>query len=214
MITLDILSDPVCPWCLIGATRLMRALESRPGHLFALAWHPFMLNPDMPPGGMDRRAYLEAKFGGREGAVRAYLPVQEAAAEDGLDLRLDAVRRMPSSLDAHRLIHWAGLEGRQTPVALALMDAFFRRGADIGAHDVLVDVAGRAGMDRAVTARLLAGDADSEDVRARDRHARERGVTGVPTFVIAERSVIVGAQPVKTWQGIIDEIAALPGPGA
>ncbi|HHC29644.1 MAG TPA: DsbA family oxidoreductase, partial [Rhodobacterales bacterium] len=105
MVKLVIFSDPICPWCYIGKSRLGRALESRPDHPFEIEWHPFMLNPDMPPGGMERRAYLEAKFGGKEGAVQAYLPVIDAAEKSGLTLNLDAIARTPSTLDAHRLIH-------------------------------------------------------------------------------------------------------------
>ena len=208
MVTLDILSDPICPWCRIGLAHLVRALEARPDHGLALAWHPFQLNPDMPVGGMGRRAYLEAKFGGRDGAVRAYAPVVAAAESAGLALNLDRIARTPNTLDAHRLIHWAGLEGRQTPVATALFDAYFVAGRDIGDHGVLADVAADEGIDRGLVERLLASDADAEAVRARDAHARARGVTGVPTFVVADRSVVAGAQPPELWERVIDEIAA------
>ena len=208
MITLDIISDPICPWCYIGQAQLSRALEAAPRHPFAVAWHPFMLNPDMPPEGMDRRAYLEAKFGGREAAASVYARIDEAARAAGLDLDLGAIERTPSTLDAHRLIHWAGLEGRQTPVVTRLFAAYFREGRDIGDHATLVALAGDAGMDPAVVERLLATDADVEDVRARDAHARERGVTGVPTFVVAQRHVVAGAQPPELWARVIDDLEA------
>jgi predicted DsbA family dithiol-disulfide isomerase len=208
MISLDILSDPICPWCYIGWSNLARALEARPDHPFAIAWHPFQLNPDMPAGGMDRRAYLEAKFGGKDRAVQAYLPVLDHAEKAGLSLNLDAIPRTPNTLDAHRLIHWAGIEGRQTPVVLALFRAYFIDGRDIGDAETLADIGGAAGLDRAMIATLLAGDADAEDIRARDAHARARGVTGVPTFVIANQHVLTGAQPTETWLSVIDEIAA------
>jgi len=137
MITLDIFSDPICPWCHIGKARLDRALEARPDHPFRVEWHPFQLNPDMPAGGMDRAAYLEAKFGGRDGAVRAYAPVVAAAEEAGLALNLAAIARTPNTLDAHRLIHWAGIEGRQPPTVAALFQAYFEQSRDIGAPAVL-----------------------------------------------------------------------------
>ena len=208
MIKLDILSDPICPWCYIGRAHLLRAMETRPDHGLRIEWHPFQLNPAMPPEGMDRRAYLEAKFGGRAGAVEAYRPVVEAAEAAGLTLALDRIERTPSTLDAHRLIHWAGLEGRQSAVVATLFGAYFTDGRDIGAHDVLLDVAEGAGLDRAVIERLLTSDADADDVRGRDAHARARGVSGVPTFVVAERSVVVGAQPPELWASVIDELAA------
>ena len=207
MIKLDILSDPICPWCYIGWTNLARALEARPDHPFAIEWHPFQLNPDMPAGGMDRRTYMEAKFGGKDRAVQAYLPVIQHAERAGLALNLDAIPRTPNTLDAHRLIHWAGIEGRQTPVVLALFRAYFQDGRDIGDTETLAEIAGSAGLDRAMIATLLEGDADADDISARDAHARSRGVTGVPTFVIANQHVLTGAQPTDTWLAIIDDIA-------
>ncbi|WGH79358.1 DsbA family oxidoreductase [Jannaschia ovalis] len=208
MVKLDILSDPICPWCHIGRANLFRALEARPDHGLALEWHPFQLNPDMPPEGMDRREYLEAKFGGQAGAVRAYAPVVEAAEAAGLQIDFGAIARTPNTLDAHRLIHWAGLEGRQTPVATALFQAYFEKGRDIGDRAVLTEIGAERGMDAAMLERLFATDADADDIRARDAHARERGVTGVPTFVLAGQHVLRGAQPPELWMQVIDEIAA------
>ena len=207
MITLDIFADPVCPWCLIGKARLDRALEARPNHPFAIAWQPFQLNPTMPPEGMDRAAYLEAKFG-REGAVRAYVPVLEAAQESGLEIDLAGVRRMPNSRDAHRLIHWAGLEGRQSAMIATLMRAFWREGRDIGVPQVLADLAAEVGLERDMIARLLASDADCDTIATREEHARARGVRAVPTFIIANTHVIEGAQPTDLWLRVIDELAA------
>jgi predicted DsbA family dithiol-disulfide isomerase len=206
MIKLDILSDPICPWCMIGKARLDRALEQRPDHPFEIEWHPFQLNPDMPREGMDRRAYLEAKFGGREAAAEAYARIDAAARESGLEIDWGAIPRTPNTLDAHRLIHWAGLERRQTPVVAALFRAYFKEARDIGDRDTLADIADSAGLDAAMIRRLLATDADEEDIRARDAHARERGVTGVPTFIIANRNVVPGAQPAELWLQLIDEI--------
>lgn len=207
MITLDIFADPVCPWCLIGKARLDRALEARPGHPFAIRWQPFQLNPTMPATGMSRPAYLEAKFG-REGAARAYLEVLEAAKDAGVSLDLAAIQTMPNTFDAHRLLHWAELEGRQTPVMAALLRAYWREGRDIGAINVLTEIAAEAGMDRALVARLLEGAADVEEIRAREAHARERGVRAVPTFILDNRYVLAGAQPTETWLQVIDELAA------
>ncbi len=208
-VKLDILSDPICPWCYIGKARLDRALEARPDHPFVIAWHPFQLNPDMPAGGMDRRAYLEAKFGGQAGAVRAYLPVAEHARAAGLTINFEAMARTPNTLDAHRLIHWAGIEGRQTAMVSALFRAYFTEGRDIGDVETLADLADEAGLDAALIHRLLATDADRDDIIARDAAAREMGVTAVPTFVVAGQHAVPGAQPTETWLSVIDEIASL-----
>ena len=111
MVKLDIISDPICPWCYIGKTLLDQALAQRPDHPFEIEWHPFQLNPDMPAEGMDRRDYLETKFGGKDGAIRAYAPVLERAEAAGLTIDFAAIKRTPNTLDAHRLLHWAGIEG-------------------------------------------------------------------------------------------------------
>ena len=209
MIKLDILSDPICPWCYIGKAYLDRALEAAGDHPFAIEWHPFQLNPDLPAGGMDRRSYLEAKFGGKEGAVRAYAPVVENAEKAGLKINFEGIARTPNTLDAHRLIHWAGIEQRQTPVVSALFKAYFVDGRDIGDKAVLAEIAGECGLDAAMMATLLEGEADADDIRARDAHARERGVTGVPTFVIANQHVLTGAQPPELWGKVIEDIRGL-----
>ncbi|WP_306004972.1 DsbA family oxidoreductase [Aquicoccus porphyridii] len=208
MVKLDIISDPICPWCYIGKTLLDRALESRPDHPFTVEWHPYQLNPDMPPEGMDRRTYLESKFGGKDAAFEAYKPVAERAQEAGLDIAFDKIARTPNTLDAHRLIHWAGIEGRQTPVVSALFRAYFQDGRDIGAHDVLGDIADSAGLDAAVILKLLQSDADRDDIRARDAQSRKMGVTAVPTFIVAGQHAVPGAQPVELWQKVIDDIDA------
>ncbi len=208
MVKLDILSDPICPWCYIGKTNLDRALEQVGDHPFEIEWHPFQLNPEMPAGGMDRREYLEHKFGGREGALKAYAPVVEAAEAAGLELDFAGIQRTPNTLNAHRLIHWAGYEGRQTPVVSALFRAYFKEARDIGDLDVLADIADGAGLDAAMMRKLLQGDADADDIRARDAWARERGVTGVPTFIVGQRHAVPGAQPADLWVKVIKELAA------
>lgn len=211
MIRLDIFSDPVCPWCFIGKAHLDRALESRPGHPFRIEWHPFQLNPDMPREGMGRRAYLEAKFGGKDKVDQMHARLQAAADQAGVEMDMERMDRMANTLDAHRMIHWAGLEGRQAAMVSALFRAYFRDGRDIGQPDVLADLAADVGMDRALAARLLATDADRDDIAARDADARAKGVNAVPTFLIDRRYVMSGAQPVAQWQQIIDEIAEQTG---
>lgn len=211
MVKLDILSDPICPWCYIGKANLDRALEAHPDHPFRIEWHPFQLNPEMPADGMDRGEYLEHKFGGRDGAVSAYAPVVEAAEKAGLDLDFAAIKRTPNTLDAHRLIHWAGIEGRQTPIVSALFRAYFREGRDIGAAEVLCEIAEGAGMDAAMIARLLSGDADRQAIRERDALSRERGVTGVPTFIVGQRHAVPGAQPPELWAQVIADLRDDPG---
>lgn len=206
MIRLDIFSDPVCPWCLIGKAYLDRALESRPDHPFRIEWHPFQLNPDMPRGGVDQVEYLAQKFGGKQRAIAAMMQVAEQAKRAGAEIALEKVTRLPNTLDAHRLIHWAGIEGRQTAMVARLFRAHWRDGADIGDHATLARLAAEVGMDAGAVARLLASDADADDISARDRDARRKGVSAVPTFLIAQQYVVSGAQPVEVWQQVIDEL--------
>ena len=203
---LDIFSDPICPWCYIGKARLETALEQRADHPFVVEWHPYMLNPAMPSEGMDRREYLQAKFGNPDQVVKAYLPVQQAAEASGLAMDLSRIERTPSTLDAHRLIHWAGLEGCQNAVVSALFRAYFVEGRDIGQALVLRQIAEGAGMDGAVVARLLEGESDSDDIRARDAEIRERGLQGVPGFLLGRKYLLSGAQPPEVWLRVIDDL--------
>ncbi|AAV95341.1 DsbA family oxidoreductase [Ruegeria pomeroyi] len=205
-VKLDILSDPICPWCYIGKTQLDKALAAIPDHPFVIEWHPFQLNPDMAPEGMDRREYLERKFGGKEGAVRAYAPVVEHAEKAGLAIDFEAMQRTPNTLDAHRLIHWAGVEGKQTEAVDALFAAYFTEGRDIGDAEVLADIADSIGMDAAVVLKLLKSDADRDDIAKRDSHSREMGVSSVPTFIVANQHAVPGAQPPELWEQVIREI--------
>lgn len=206
MIPLEIWSDPICPWCYIGKVRLDRALEARPDHPFEIRWMPFQLNPDMPGEGMDRAEYLALKFGEEEAVLAAYAPVITAAEESGMVLNLPAITRTPNTLDAHRLIHWAGLEGRQSLMVNRLFRAYFQEGRDIGARRELVALAGEAGMEPAVVERLTATDADTALVREADRAARARGISGVPFFVLDQSHAIGGAQPTSLWLEVIDQI--------
>ncbi len=208
MIKLDVISDPICPWCYIGKTHLDRALAMRPDHGFVIEWHPFQLNPTMPPEGMDRRAYLETKFGGPEGAARAYAPVVSTAQKAGLSINFDGIKTTPNTIDAHRLIHWGGVAGCQTAIVDHLFDAYFVKGQNIGDHAVLTGIAEACGMDRTEVAARLDSDHDLTATRARDSQIRKMGVSSVPTFVVLNQHVVSGAQPPETWVSIIDQIAA------
>lgn len=207
MIRLDIFSDPVCPWCYIGKANLDRALQDHPDHPFSVQWHPFQLNPDMPREGVAKRAYLEQKFGGKPRVDAIHERLREVAKAAGVQMDPDKPQRMPNTLDAHRLIHWAGIEGIQHAVTSALMRAYWTEGRDIGDTDTLADIAGETGMDRAATLRLLQSDADADDIAARDVDARTKGVTSVPTFLIAQQYVLTGAQPPQLWGQVVAELA-------
>jgi predicted DsbA family dithiol-disulfide isomerase len=208
MVKLDITSDPICPWCYIGKTLLDRALEAEPEHPFEIEWHPFQLNPDMPMEGMDRRAYLERKFGGKKAAVKVYGQIDQHARDVGLELDLGGIKRTPNTLNAHRLIHWAGIEQRQSMVVSAMFRAYFKEGRDISDVEVLADLADTCGMDAALIQRLLATDEDLEGVREKDAGFRKMGVNSVPTFIIAGQHAVPGAQSPEMWRKVIADIKA------
>ena len=211
MVKLDIISDPICPWCYIGKANLDAALAQFPDHPFTIEWHPFQLNPEMPAGGMDRKTYLETKFGGKAAAAKAYAPVVAHAEKAGLTINFEAMQVTPNTIDAHRLIHWAGIEARQLLVVDLLFKAYFVEGRDIGSHEVLADIADMAEMDAALITRLLASDADIADIRARDAHSRDMGISAVPTFVVANQHAVPGAQPTDLWVKVISDIIAQVG---
>ncbi|MBW7921386.1 MAG: DsbA family oxidoreductase [Rubellimicrobium sp.] len=208
MVRLDILSDPICPWCYIGKANLDRALVGRADVPFVIEWHPFQLNPEMPRTGVDRDSYLAARMGGAEGMARADAMLAERAEAAGVTINRFVGQRIPNTLDAHRLIHWAGIEGRQSAAVDALFAANFVEGRDIGDRAELAGIAGRIGLDAAAVARLLDSDADIDLIRERESHSRARGVSAVPTFIIADHYVVQGAQPPELWLQVIDEIAA------
>jgi predicted DsbA family dithiol-disulfide isomerase len=208
MIRLDIFSDPICPWCFLGKANLDRALAENTDHPFAIQWHPFQLNPDMPREGVDKRAWLEAKFGGKQRLDAAHDRLREMARKLDITLDPDRPARIPNTLDAHRLIHWAGVEGRQQAVVSALFASYWLAGRDIGDPDVLAAIAAECGMDGTAVARLLASDADASDIQARDADARHKGVNAVPTFLIAQQYVVSGAQPPELWGDVIKDLAA------
>jgi predicted DsbA family dithiol-disulfide isomerase len=197
---IDIVSDAICPWCYIGKRQLERALATlaHEGLHFSVHWNPFQLNPDMPKEGRDRASYRMMKFGSADRVREIDDRVTGAAANVGLEFRLDQIVRTPNTLDAHRLIWHAGREDRQDAVVEALFTAYFTQGRDIGDRDVLADCAAEAGMERAAVADFLAGDVAEKEMLAADRAAREAGVNGVPSFFLDGYGLYSGAMPAET----------------
>ena len=206
MVKLDIISDPICPWCYIGKANLDAAIAETGINPFETEWRIFQLNPDMPEGGMDRQEYLQAKFGGAAGAKQVYDRVAEHARGAGLDLDFDGIPRTPNTMDAHRLIRWASTTGSQDALVKRLFELYFEQNADIGDHDVLLKAAEEVGMEREIVAKLLSGDADREALANEDKAAREMGVTGVPCFIVGGKYVVQGAQPPEMWVKVIKEL--------
>jgi predicted DsbA family dithiol-disulfide isomerase len=199
-VRIDIVSDAICPWCYIGKRQLERALAmlAQEGLQFSVHWNPFQLNPDMPKEGRDRTAYRAWKFGSAERSRELDVNITETAARVGLAFRTDLMLRTPNTLDAHRLIWFAGREGFQDAVMEAVFKAYFIQGRDIGEIDVLADSAAEAGMDRAAVVDFLAGETAAAEMLAADKAAREAGVSGVPSFFLDGYGLYSGAQPAET----------------
>ena len=206
MVKLDIISDPICPWCYIGKANLDAAIAQTGVNPFDIDWRIFQLNPDMPAEGVDRKAYLEGKFGGPDRAKEVYGRVEQAATEAGLTVHFDKIPRTPNTMDAHRVIRWASTTGHQGALVQELFERYFEQGHDISDHAILLDVAEKVGMERDIVAKLLDGDADREALADEDRAAREMGVTGVPCFIVGGRYVLQGAQPPEVWTNVINEL--------
>lgn len=194
---IDIFSDVVCPWCFIGKRRLETALTAAAIGDADIRWHAFQLNPDLPREGVERRAYLEAKFGpGAAECVHARL--REAGAQAGIDFRFEKIERSPNTFDAHRLLWLAGTQGRQNTLAEALFTGYFLEGRDIGDRDTLTAIAAQAGLQHEVQ-NVFAGDAGVPQVRQDLAEARGLGISGVPFFIFNGRQALAGAQPPEVF---------------
>jgi predicted DsbA family dithiol-disulfide isomerase len=156
---------------------------------------------------MPYTAYMKMKFGNEAGIIEVMRPVMAASERLGLWINPSLIERVPNTLNAHRLLYWAGLEGVQTPVMSALMRAYWREGKNISNPDVLAEIGAASGMKAEMIRRLLATDADRDEVQRRELHARERGINSAPTFIVADSHAVTGAQPASLWQSVIDELA-------
>jgi predicted DsbA family dithiol-disulfide isomerase len=208
-IAIDIFSDVVCPWCFVGKRRLERALEQRPGVAVAIRWRAFLLNPDMPPEGMDRTEYLQRKFGAGSRARDLYATIEEIGGFEGIDFAFDRIRRTPSTVKAHRVLARAGRDGCQGPVVEALFRAYFEQGRDIGDTQALIELAESAGMDPASARDALAGAEGDRVVLEDNALAHAMGIGGVPCFIVNNRYAIAGAQEPEVIQRLIDGVGTM-----
>lgn len=201
---IEVVFDLVCPWCYLGTRRLRRALRARPDIVADLHWRPFLLNPDIPAGGLPRHEFLTRKFGGEERARRLHATIAELGLAEGVPFRFERIRRMPSSLDAHRLVRFASREGLAEAMVDVLFHAHFAEGADLGDDVVLVGLAGRVGLDAVLVRRFLDSGAEADAVHAENLRAHRLGINGVPCFVMGGRHAIAGAQEPEVLERLID----------
>jgi predicted DsbA family dithiol-disulfide isomerase len=192
-LTIDVVSDVVCPWCYLGEKRLEAALADAPQPV-AVRWRPYQLDPTIPEGGLDRAEYMAKKFGKSGRLQSVHDNLTRLGAEVGVPFAFDKIKRAPNTLDAHRLIRWASSAGVQGRVVDRLFKAYFVEGRDIGDRSVLTEIGGECGLDVELVEKLLAEGADVDLVREEIAQAQGMGVSGVPFFIFAGRIGVSGAQ--------------------
>lgn len=202
---IDVVSDVICPWCFLGKRRLDAALAALEMNVF-IRWRPYMLDPTIPPEGLDRQQYMLAKFG-PEKLKTIHDPLVEAGNELGVPFNFDAITRTPNTLDAHRLIRWAHTVERQHETAERLFMAYWNEGLDVSDRDVLAKCAGESGINAQQIRELLDSEQDVEETKAEIQHASNIGVTGVPTFIFAQSYALVGAQSPEVLADAISRVA-------
>ena len=207
----DFISDVSCPWCVIGLGGLEEALRRVDGLVEAdIRFRPFELNPDMPPEGQDMAEHIAMKYGASpEQSAASRAAIQARAAEVGFTIAARPGGRIYNTFDAHRLLHWAAIEGRQYALKRALFEAYFTHGLNPGDPDVLANAAGQAGLDVATAREILVSDRYAEEVRADERRWREADIHAVPTVIIDDRYMISGGQPADMFERALRKIATM-----
>ena len=206
-VRVDVVSDVVCPWCYIGKRRLEGALALLPDVAVDVNWRPYFLNAWIPREGIDRKTYLETKFGSVERYAAIAERVGAAAAMEGLVYAPDKMSRQPNTLDCHRLILWSRSVTDPGRVKQRLMDLYFAEGADLSDPNVLVDAAVDCGMDGDLVRRLLASDSDVDRIEGEANSAKEAGIDGVPCFIFGGSIIVTGAQSPEYLANAITRVA-------
>lgn len=207
---LDIVSDVVCPWCIIGFKRLAQAMNRLAGEChFEVAWHPFELNPQLGPEGENADEHLARKYGiGPEEVARNRQHITELGQSLGFRFHYDADRRVYNTFDAHRILYWAKEQGRQTDVSLALFEAYFSLGQNPSDPGILAAIADRLELDGTRVREILSNNEYAEEVRAAEDHYRRMGIQAVPAYIINERYLISGGQEPDVFVQAFRQIAA------
>jgi predicted DsbA family dithiol-disulfide isomerase len=205
---IDIVSDVVCPWCYIGKKRIEDALALATDVPVEVTWRPFFLNSWVPREGISRDEYLTQKFGSPEAYKGIAGRVVAAAGEEGLSYHPELVKRQPNTIDCHRLIHWADAQGKAAPMKQRLMELYFRDGGDLTDVNVLVQAAADVGLDADDVRRRLATDEDVERISQWAQEASDKGISGVPTYVFAQKYAVSGAQPADLLARAIRQVSA------
>lgn len=203
---IEVYSDTICPWCYVGLARLQEALAARPGLAVELGWLPFELNPDLPPEGEDRRAYMLRRFGDVNRFAAGQQQLLDLGRPLGIDFQFDRVTRAPNTRRSHALIGWAGERGGelQTRVKQRVLAAHFTEGLDIADPQVLAGLAADCGLERDAALQAIADPARHAEIEALEAQAQGWGISGVPTFIFDRRYAFSGAQPLEVFLDAMD----------
>jgi predicted DsbA family dithiol-disulfide isomerase len=210
LLKIDFVSDVSCPWCAIGLSSLNQALAAiGDAAEVELHFQPFELNANMPPEGQDITEHLTEKYGSTpEQQAQARDMIRARGAEVGFDFAMGKRSRIYNTFDAHRLLHWAGLEGRQQALKQALFKAYFTQGLDPSAHEVLIYLAGEVGLDKERARQVLHSGEYGAEVRQAEQFFQRHGINSVPAVIINERHLIAGGQPAAVFEKALREILA------
>lgn len=208
-IKVDIVSDVVCPWCYIGKRRIEKAMHTlKDKYDFEVEYYPFELNPQMPVEGVDQKQYLSAKFGGEDRYEKITANTTAVAAQEGLNFDFSKQKISPNTRNAHRIIQYAKLEGKQAEVKEAFMKAYFEQGIDLSKKESLVSVAVSAGLSKEAVESLLGSDAGLAAIEQQEKELHKLGISGVPFYIINNKYGVSGAQPSETFIQAFEDIRA------
>lgn len=209
MTKISFVSDVSCPWCAIGLQSLLAAIKNLGGSTAQLHFEPFELNPEMVAQGEDIAEHIARKYGSSpQQFAQSQEMIRSRGAELGFHFDMQKRTRMYNTFDAHRLLHWAGIEGRQLELKQALFAAYFGEGANVGNHQVLADIAAHAGLDKPTAQQILESDRFAADVRAREEFYRDQGINAVPAIILNDRHLIEGGQPIAVFEKVLRQLGA------
>ena len=191
---IDVIFDTICPWCFLGKRRLEEALRQKPTISTEIIWNAFLLNPHLPPEGIDRQTYLNAKFGNETRSNKIFSSISEAGKSLGIDFQFDLIKRIPNTIDSHRFVRFAGRQGRANEAVEGLFQAYFLKGVDTGNRTLLYELAKEMGFAPDNLRNYLYSDEDIEDIMDQNARAYQLGISGVPAIVIEGQYSISGAQ--------------------
>ena len=204
---IDIVSDVVCPWCVIGFINLQKAIKELKDQIeFEINWKPYELHPEIPQNGYDKKLYLQQKFGDLSGRQSPYKQIEEIGYSLGFEFNFSKTERIPNTFNAHRLLWKAKREGLQTELSEALFKAYFTDGRDVGSVEVLSDIANEVGMDKEKSKKFLLSKEGGQETADEEINFIEKSIGAVPTYFINNKYIIQGGQEPETFVSFLNKI--------